>query len=107
MWNILSVYTEEYTNSVCSHSQILCTIYACIVYNRMYNICNVCLLVCSNNSISEKGAEELGKSLEVNYHLKGLLLWKNRIFHTGAEALVEGLMGNSTLESLGVGVLYV
>ena len=45
----------------------------------------------------------MGRSLESNYHLKGLQLWKNRIFHTGADALAKGLMTNNTLEWIGLG----
>ena len=57
-----------------------------------------------NNAVGEQGAKALGRALESNYHLRGLLLWRNRIFHSGAEALANGLAQNGTLEWLGVRV---
>lgn len=63
-----------------------------------------CLHPPRNNVVGEQGAQALGRALESNYHLRGLLLWRNRIFHSGAEALAEGLAQNGTLEWLGVRV---
>ena len=45
----------------------------------------------------------MGSALCVNHSLIGLSLWKNRIFHSGAEALANGLAANTSLSWLGVG----
>lgn len=62
----------------------------------------ISFLISSNNSISDIGAEKLGSALCTNHSLLGLSLWKNRIFHSGAEALANGLAANTGLTWLGV-----
>ena len=57
---------------------------------------------CSHNSISDIGAEQIGRALQTNQVLEGLYLWHNRVFHSGAEALALGLACNKSLKSLGV-----
>ena len=56
----------------------------------------------SNNSISDIGGEELGTALTTNSTLVGLSLWKNRVFHSGAEGLANGLATSTSLTWLGV-----
>jgi len=56
----------------------------------------------SHNQISDGAAERFGHALQNNHILQGLLLWKNNIFHTGAEHIAKGLEVNATLQWLGV-----
>ena len=56
----------------------------------------------SHNQISDGAAEQFGHALQHNNKLQGLLLWKNKLFHTGAEHIANALEVNNTLQWLGV-----